>query len=193
MAIVFRDKDDIQQLPPIPHAFTNEFDNLVAHVINDASLTLFKKLESLYDFLDRYNAFVSTFSVCQKGCADCCQIGVTMSRLEAEYITKNGGPILDYGSTSTAGKLNRDSCRFLSNDKTCSIYSSRPFNCRTFHTLDDPKYCKNKTDKHQVYGSANRGYEVTFYSELARWLYELHSSRNLPYRDIRDWFPLSTA
>jgi len=187
-AIRFRDKKDIQPLPPIPEEFESGMRLLIDETINGKGLSLFEKLEGVYAFLDRYNAFVSTFSVCQKGCAHCCRIDVNMSRLEAEYITFKGGPMLDQGSKFSVG--HSTPCYFLTENSTCSIYALRPFNCRTFHTLDDPKYCVDGYEEHQTYGSAGKGYGVNIYSELARWLSELHMYRCLPYRNIRDWFPL---
>lgn len=81
---LFREKRANFQPPPVPHELLLDFQNLIKIVINDGTLTLFEKLEGLYDFLDRYNSFVSTFTVCKKGCAHCCQIGVSMGHLEAE-------------------------------------------------------------------------------------------------------------
>lgn len=183
----YRDKSEIRPLPPIPGELVDGMKQLVDQVINGPGLTLFDKLEGVYAYLDKYGAFVSTFSVCEKGCGNCCRIGVDVSRLEAEYITHKGGPMLNDGTSRTL--KHGTPCPFLTNDKTCSIYSSRPFNCRTFHTLDDPKYCVDGDEHHQTYGSAGRGYGVDIYSELARWLREIHVRKGLPYRDIRDWFP----
>ncbi|MDO8931719.1 MAG: YkgJ family cysteine cluster protein [Rhodocyclaceae bacterium] len=184
----YRDKDDIRPLPPIPADLVVGMRQLVDEVINANELTLFEKLGGVYKFLDRYNAFVSTFSVCGKGCAHCCRIGVTVSCLEAEYITVNGGPELDRDTVNTL--VPGAPCPFLTTEKECSIYATRPFNCRTFHTLDDPKYCVDGNERHQTYGSAGFGYRVDLYSELARWLKEIHQRKGLPYRDIRDWFPV---
>lgn len=187
---LFRSKGDNHQPPPVPHELVLDFQNLIKTVINDGTLTLFEKLEGIYCFLDRYNSFVATFTVCQKGCAHCCQIGVSMGRLEAEYITYKCGPALNIESDITVIEIGKKiPCPFLSDADTCSVYAHRPFNCRTFHTVDNSKYCESGTDKHLVYGASSEGYGVTIYYELAKWLKEQHSSHSLPYRDIRDWFP----
>jgi len=185
--IKFRDKTDIRPLPPIPENLVTEMHKLVDTKINGSGLSLFDKLGAVYAFMDKYNTFVSTFAVCQKGCAHCCKIDVSISQLEAEYISATGGPTLDRGKSRTKG--HDDACPFLANDGACSIYDRRPFNCRTFHTLDDPKYCADGKEDHQVYGSSGTGYGVTFFIKLAEWLNAIHVEHDLPYRDIRDWFP----
>lgn len=187
VVIQFRDKKDIRPLPPIPDQLVADSRQLIDTKINAKGSTLFDKLAAVYSFLDRYNAFVSTFAVCQKGCSHCCRIDIGVSRLEAEYITVNGGPELDQESSRTAG--HKGACPFLAKDGACSIYERRPFNCRTFHTLDDPKYCASGDVDHQTYGSSGMGYGVTIYLLLATWLHSIHEERGLPYRDIRDWFP----
>jgi Fe-S-cluster containining protein len=185
--IKFRDKKDIRPLPPIPNHLVAEMRTLFDTKINASGLTLFDKLAAVYAFMDRYNAFVATFAVCQKGCSHCCKIDVNVSRLEAEFITVNGGPTLDQGSAYTTGHTG--ACRFLSKDGSCSVYEVRPFNCRTFHTLDDPKYCVDGKVDHQVYGASGVGYGVTVFQKIAEWLQSVHSGKDLRYRDIRDWFP----
>ncbi|WP_440966445.1 YkgJ family cysteine cluster protein [Massilia sp. GER05] len=187
--IKFRDKKDIRPLPPIPADLVCEMRVLIDTKINARDLTMFDKLAAVYAFMDRYNAFVATFAVCQKGCSHCCKIDVSVSRLEAEFITHNGGPMLDQGSSYSTNHTM--ACPFLAKDGACSVYESRPFNCRTFHTLDDPKYCEDGKVDHQVYGASSKGYGVTIYAKIAEWLRSVHNQNGLPYRDIRDWFPTS--
>lgn len=189
--IQFRDKKDVRPLPPITDALVADMRQLIDTKINAKGLSLFDKLAAVYSFFNRYNAFVSTFAVCQKGCSHCCRVDINVSRLEAEYITVNGGPELDQGSNRTTG--HKAECPFLVKDGVCSIYERRPFNCRTFHALDDPKYCAIGDVDHQTYGSAGKGYGVTIYAQLAAWLRSIHDEKNLPYRDIRDWFAPSVA
>lgn len=187
-SIQFRDKNDFRPLPPIPAELVDGMQELFKTKVNQPGITLFEKLEAIYTFTDRFNAYVATFAVCQRGCSHCCKMDVNVSRLEAEYITKNGGPMLDQGIQHTYG--HHSACPFLSQDDTCTVYNHRPFNCRTFHTLDDPKYCAKGTETHQVYGASGAGYGVGFYKAVATWLKYVHEDRSLPYRDIRDWFPV---
>lgn len=184
--IRFRDKHDIQPLPPIPKKLNEQMRNLVDTKLN-SDLTIFEKLKAVFKFLDEYNAFVATFSVCQKGCSHCCKIDVSVSRLEAEYISQKSGATLNQGNNVTHG--HGDPCTFLGKDGACEIYSFRPFNCRTFHTLDDPKYCVDGITSHQVYGVSTMGYGSLILLSLASWLKLFHDENNLAYRDVRDWFP----
>jgi Fe-S-cluster containining protein len=185
---VYRDKNDVPPLPPIPDELRREFREDFAAMMNSRDLDLFQKLEAAYAYFDRYNAFVSTFAVCSKGCNHCCKMDVQLTRLEAEYIQlKTGGKHrVDGGSRRTTG--HRDACPFLGEGGACSIYSARPFNCRTFHALDDPKYCKTGED-HKTYGSAGFGYGADTYLSFAVWLETLHAAKGYQTRDIRDWFP----
>lgn len=184
--ISFRDRSNLRQIPPIPeHLIKAMYD--LEKVIGNLDLSDLQKLTSAYAALNQFNAFVATFAVCQKGCSHCCKMDVQMSHLEAEFIMHHGGPSLENGQLSTGGHTS--SCRFLSKDGSCGIYSIRPFHCRTFHTLDDPKYCADGKIPHQTYGSAAIGYGVPLYAGLANWLKDIHQNKRLPYRDIRDWFP----
>lgn len=188
----YRDKKDIRTLPPVPMPLRVEAQTSFASMMNDDSLPLFQKLEKAYEFFDRYNAFVSTFAVCSRGCNHCCNGDVQLTRLEAEYIHHKTGESLpiDFNSPLTTG--HEEPCAFLSSDGSCGVYAVRPFNCRTFHTLDDPKYCATN-EPHQIYGSAREGYGVDVYSSFAVWLGQLHAMTGVKTKDIRDWFPLSTA
>lgn len=190
--IEFRDKSAIRPLPKIPGELLDAWRKLVKSNLEQDGWTNFSRLEAIYAFLDRYNAFVASFAVCQKGCNHCCRIAVSVTRLEAEYITWKEGPKLDQGKSITT-RHNHEPCPFLSTGGDCSIYANRPFNCQTFHTLDDPKYCANGIEEHQTYGSAGKGYGVSVYIAIALWLKSVHESRDRPIepsRDIRDWFPL---
>lgn len=186
--IRFHKKWEKIKIPKIP-------DNLVKRikVVNakiNSGVPNFEKLEAVYALSDQFNSeYVAKFAVCQKGCNHCCKIDVSVSLLEAEYITFKGGPQYDMSPGKTEN--NRTDCPFLAKEGTCTIYDTRPFFCRTFHTLDDPEYCAERDEKHQVYGSASTGYGNFFYAGAAGWLKRIHDEKNSPYRDIRDWFPSS--
>ncbi len=184
--IEFHDKSEIQPLPAVPKIYGIKFKELVDQHINGKNKTYFEILGEIYNFLTEYGEFVKTFSVCQRKCNHCCRNDVYISQIEAEYI--GSMKKLQINTDKKTTHLNNSPCPFLDISGDCSVYDYRPFNCRTFHTLDDPKYCESG-ENHQTYGSAGFGYGVTFYSELARWIKELHEKHKLPYRDIRDWFP----
>lgn len=181
----FRSKDDLNwQLPQIPIELVAAFRQLVETRLNIDRLSPLQCLEAIYAYLNQYNRFVATFSVCQKGCSACCHIDVAVTRLEADYITKKTGRTFSRGTNITTE--HRRPCPFLQLDTgACSIYDARPFNCRTFHTLDDPKYCSTE-ESHQVYGVSTLGYSSRIYYQLAEWLQAQQHNHS---RDIRDWFP----
>jgi Fe-S-cluster containining protein len=63
---------------------------------------------------------------CRKGCADCCVDDLTVFEVEAERIRREFGDVLR-GTPSPEGM-----CAFLSvEDRSCRIYSGRPYVCRT--------------------------------------------------------------
>lgn len=109
-------------LPPIPKKLVDDWQNVVDTKLNVPGGTMLTRLEAVYGYLDRYAEFVSSFSVCSKGCSHCCSIDVSVSRLEAEYIMWKGGPTLDqHGKTQTTG--HKDTCTFLAEDGDLSVIS----------------------------------------------------------------------
>ena len=183
--IQFRDKNDIRPLPPIPEDLAKATMGL-NDIFNANNLNPLEKLAAAYALVDRYNVFVATFAVCQRGCHYCCRVDVDVSPLEVDFITTNTGVRARPGTDWSHNHASL--CPLLNADGTCSVYEYRPFNCRTFHALDDPKYCANKNESHQTYGAAAGGYGVGLYRAIARWLKGMHQVNNLQSRDIRDWF-----
>lgn len=176
----------VKDIPPIPDELAEGYFRL-GEELNQPGGTLFDKVSSIYAYLEKYNEFVATFAVCEQGCNACCSIDVSMTRLEAEMISLKTGHEMDRGSSQTRGHRGKP-CTFLAEDGSCSVYDVRPFNCRTFHTLDDPKYCSTNI-KHVVYGSADANYNSTILAGLAEWLGKANLSGGFMPRDIRDWFP----
>ena len=185
--ILFLDKHDNRPIPHVPDDLKIEFNELLSSTKNNTNLTAYEILERIYNFIDLFNEYVATFSVCQKGCNNCCRIDVQVSHLEAAYIVSKSGRSPNMGKDWTMG--HRSACPFLGSDGSCSNYQLRPFNCRTFHTLDDPKYCAEPDTPHQVYGGAGYGYRVKYYKILADWIKEFETPIHPHSRDIRDWFP----
>lgn len=94
---------------------------------------------------------------CKKGCSYCCHIPVTISRAEADYIgyycKKNNITIskkyLKKQLRTPEAEIaysSHSACVFLQN-KICSIYPARPFNCRRYLIFSDPKICNVKAGK----------------------------------------------
>lgn len=178
----FRKKDEFVTLPPIPQHFGTDCESLERELrFSNERQAL--KLKKIYRFLDGYGDFVSTFAVCQKGCAHCCHIDVAMTPAEAALIEQETG---QKKQTPRGAKSSghTTACPFLSENMECTIYHVRPFHCRTFHTLDDPKYCASG-EPHKVYGSMNGKYTVRLYAQLSRFI----RTPDDPLWDIRDFFP----
>lgn len=154
----YKNKNEKTELPPITKELVNKYDDTI-HQINFTS-DKYKILENIYDFLNTYNSFVDTFSVCHKGCSACCKNKVQITEIEAEYIQNN----TDHKITNNSYFNKNWDCPFLI-DNSCSIYNVRPFSCRTLHTLDDPKYCET-SEEHQLYG-AHLGKGVPMYERMA--------------------------
>lgn len=105
------------------------------------------KLKKLYEYTDLRNTAIDDIIVCQKGCAFCCKIPVEISELEVKYIERN----TNHKRQDIQNINKNEYCPFLNQEKgECSIYEYRPIACRTFFTLDNPKYCENKDEKHAV-------------------------------------------
>ncbi|MGG5964673.1 YkgJ family cysteine cluster protein [Salmonella enterica] len=179
--VTFIDRNETRELPEIPDYIVEECQSLqlkLSTTKNDP----FSSLRLIYNFLDTYSKFASTFTVCSKGCSSCCKIAVKMTALEASYIEKCTGHKIKENKKRKA-KSSTD-CPFLMSD-VCSIYEYRPFNCRTFFTIDDPKYCKTPDEPHNVYGT-NGGEGVAIIHQFRKYIDQLNGKRK--ENDIRKFF-----
>ncbi len=181
--IKFKDKSEETVLPAIPNELAIKCKELLS-TLQSKNKRAILKLKDIYKYLEDYGDFVKTFSVCSKGCSHCCKIDVTITELEAKLIEeethrkrKPRQLIASTGHTSP--------CPFLGDGGECTIYEVRPFHCRTFHTLDDPKYCETGED-HKIYGSFNGIYTVTIYEKLNQMRQHLNGKGAI--MDIRDFF-----
>ena len=183
MPVAFRDRSQVPPLPPIPRHLRwlrSGLRLLLTNVVTDP----LSRLRWIYRYLNVYNRFVATFAVCQRGCSHCCSIDVHMTELEAMYISQANG--VGYSRKAIATGGHTSPCPFLGANGECTIYDSRPLNCRTFHTLDDPKYCATPDVDHVVYGVASRGYGSRILAELAWAVTENNQAGQK--KDIRDFF-----
>lgn len=182
MPIPFRPTSQVKSIPQIPWLQFFLFRRL-KWVTSTFRMSRFETLKWIYRYLNNYSRFVSTFSVCMKGCSHCCSIDIYISTLEAAYISEHTKK--PYNTTSPYTRGHTTPCPFLASDGACSIYDYRPFNCRTFHTLDDPQYCASG-NSHAIYGASSMGYGSTILAELAHAIDRLNNGH--PKKDIRDFF-----
>lgn len=150
-------------------------------------------VKRIYAFLDHYmEKNVIPYSACAKGCAHCCKVPVTLTRLEAAFIE------WDNRKNRKAPKLTVPEGLFMPREAaesycphldtktaTCKTYASRPFSCRVFASMDHWSECVDPNNGHQIYN--DRSNEML--KILRRYLDEIdekNGGRGLP--DIRDFF-----
>lgn len=178
-----------KKLPKIPKKLDQAFQALLLSLKSSTASPL-SRLGKIYAYLDEYNAFVSTFSVCKPKCSHCCRISVQITELEAQYISGHTGRKIQISRQPLSSSVLESPCPFLDKNELCSIYEFRPFNCRAFHTLDDPNFCKDPNFPHIVYGCAESEYGSDILRELRDVTHRLNVSLHprLPLADIRDFF-----
>jgi Fe-S-cluster containining protein len=145
--------------------------------LTNSNLGPLKRLEALYDEMDKIYSFIKRFSPCKKGCNHCCHYEIAVSEVEVEYIKRN---------IKVKGKIKPQrskACPFLKNS-VCSIYTYRPFLCRRHLSLaDSEKWCEEEICNKYSFPLFN-------FSEVDRCYAEIVGVNGLSsIRDIRDAFP----
>lgn len=144
-------------------------------------------IEEIYKTVDfYYKKAVSVDATCKKGCSWCCRIPVSVSAIEVQYITDKTGfkatPLKKGFDWSR--EPDKTKCPFLVNDQ-CGIYEHRPFNCRIFASLDDPKNCFDGDTYHQIYTwESNEGLKL--FRKILDDISEQYECAAIG--DIRYWF-----
>lgn len=124
-------------------------------------------LKELYEIYDEGNLQFEKYASCSKGCGHCCCLYIDCTAIEAELIREHVqanfsqeqtsilkakiddiAPLIpsrqdiDENNEHALYYLNKKiPCIFLSEEKACSIYPVRPFNCRKFLTITSPNEC----------------------------------------------------
>lgn len=179
--VKYIERDETRVLPDIPENVIAACQTLQVK-LDSVKNNPFLEISLIYGFLDTFGEFASTFTVCQKGCSACCKIGVEMTALEASFIEKNTSHRI-VSNKQRKLKTNTD-CPFLI-DGICSIYEYRPFNCRTFFTVDNPKHCETPNEPHRTYGSLG-GQDINIIYQFRKYIDHLNGKRKKS--DIRFFF-----
>lgn len=90
------------------------------------------KLRRVYILMDQISSVRSSFVACGKGCADCCRMNISITKLEADQLGKATGRKLARVSRSVKHEVTEfagQDCPFLFNN-ACSVYDDRPLSCR---------------------------------------------------------------
>lgn len=137
-------------------------------------------------------------SACRTGCSHCCHIPVTISRVEAQLLSRASGKpvspptrslrLTDHPapleSLATMERRLYDGpltpCPFL-RDGRCSVYASRPMACRTLLNLDDDDLLCRHVPGEQA--------TVPYADATKLKAFALMAQAGTQYSDIRDFFP----
>lgn len=168
-------------LPPIPDSFFDAGRELQRRAAS-SNMGRHAVLRGIYELIDRVVDLIDPYTVCSAGCSACCHIPVTISELEASYIERNAGRSMRRGVMSSGVPVSLGGCPLLGNDGRCSVYLSRPFNCRVFAAFDDPALCAQLDARHVVYSSDSNA----IFAGSKQWLMKLNGSGAIA--DIRAFF-----
>ncbi|BCS50573.1 hypothetical protein JUNP479_3353 [Aeromonas jandaei] len=137
------------------------------------------KLQQLLKLTDELTSKISPITTCKSGCGNCCNINVSITKIEAQLISLHTGKELNESLPLNKADFHGEPCTFLIDNK-CSIYAVRPFVCRRLVSFMPSDYWCNPELSLKI--------EVPLinFSELSRAFYAI-ASRN-EVKDIRAWF-----
>jgi len=170
-----------------------------------SNLSISARYKTFMLWYDSVMAPISAESICENGCAICCNIDVTICEAEARLLSKVSGK--EMCERTVAGKTPKPEtatpCPFL--DKAtaaCSVYEDRPTVCRSMMTFDSHKFCRELTTEHAIISepivtllilNSVRAYTG---ESTAQYLQEFLSESNGFQKstlDIRQYFPSAPA
>ena len=158
--------------------------------------TVAKRVMWLRKAADYLQEGAAHLAACRKGCSHCCHISVMVSRAEAQVIARETGAHLntaagqfmmqgfeEQSETIRAATLQAygAACTFL-REGSCSIYSSRPLQCRLLLNMDDDDLLCQLIEN----GDSNVPYLNTTEHHIAS-VTVLGAHQD--YDDLRNWFP----
>lgn len=149
------------------------------------------KLHRIYRLADEISKVREPFVACEKGCASCCHMNVSITSAEADRLAKAAGrraaPI-SRSQRHADDKFASQPCPFLGGDGACSVYVDRPLACRkhaSFFAHAGPCHptVMNDLEVPNVGFSGLDGALFTASTEHGQ----------LVIADIRDFFPAASA
>ncbi len=200
------------------NVFANRLTALLEEIISGrdalAKLTGFKLLQDIYNIYGQMHNFFSRFYSCGKGCAHCCCLYITVSRLEADFVKhyvtsslsedvqkelysnylerKKRYPANDHEHKGQEALLSlateyfnkKIPCIFLSGNGECLVYEARPFSCRGLVATSDPENCKGSNRIKCFYPYAEQDSIKKAILTLSRRVYGDHAA----VRHFPAWF-----
>lgn len=156
------------------------------HLTQSKGYADFANIRKLHLFFDKVARSIGGGrSVCQRGCAHCCNLDIDLGFFEARYIAHHLDLTLIDRTTRTRSNYGYEKgnyCQFL-NQRTaeCTIYKIRPIVCRSFIVFDSPEYCADRNyPTHALHHIGNSAFHL-FYDRLI-------GSAHGKVADIREWF-----
>lgn len=170
----------------IPSSVVEAEDRLpgVVRAMNASSRS---KLQRIYQVADVLSKVREPYVACGKGCASCCHMNVTITKVEAERLAKAAGrKAASLGRTihHPQKKFAGLPCPFLDAQGVCSVYADRPLSCRKHASFFESACACHPSVMNEIEVP-----QVAF-SGLDEALFDVSSDGGLPVlADIRDFFP----
>lgn len=147
------------------------------------------KLRSLWAVADLVGSLTEGSVACKRGCSHCCHCPVMITKDEAKIVGQAiGREPADATPRQNAAHVDwgyHNPCSFLGSDGACSIYASRPLECRLMYNADvDDLLCQLRPP------DGVRMPIVDFRNITSTWVRSLvRAGVHLHFADIREWFP----
>lgn len=143
------------------------------------------KLQKIYSLMSELGKVAEPYVACGKGCSGCCQMNVTVSQLEANFIVKETG--IKPARLTRSVRHSQDEfmgvpCPFLK-EGSCSIYEARPYPCRKHISFDTSSYWCDPTRSLVQFPM------IEFSGAQGAFMDTARTTAGGVFADIRDFFP----
>lgn len=143
------------------------------------------KLQKIYSLMAELGKAAEPYVACGKGCSGCCQMNVTVSQLEANFIENETG--IKPARVTRSVRHPPDEfmgvpCPFLK-EGSCSIYEARPYPCRKHISFDTSSYWCDPTRSLVEFPMIEFSGAQGAFMDIAR------ATSGGVFADIRDFFP----